>query len=97
VIKVNVKQRYATDAETGGFFRALCAEAGVPCQEYVHRADLPCGSTIGPITAGQLGARVVDVGNPMLSMHSARELAGAEDPALMVAAMRLFFDGAGSL
>jgi aspartyl aminopeptidase len=55
----------------------------VPVQHYAHRTDLPCGSTIGPIASTLLGIPTVDVGNPMLSMHSARELAGTRDPALM--------------
>ncbi len=94
VVKTNAKQRYATDAETGALFRRLCREADVPVQEYVHRADLPCGSTIGPITAAGLGVKVVDVGNPMLSMHSVREMGGSRDPAMMVQVLTLFLSGA---
>lgn len=91
VIKTNAQQRYATSGETAALFRELGRKAGVPIQEYAHRTDLPCGTTIGPITSSLLGIRTVDVGNPMLSMHSARELGGSEDPELMVAVMRLFF------
>jgi len=80
VIKVNSQQRYATDAETAGLFESLCIQAGVPFQTFVNRTDLRCGSTIGPISASRLGVRTVDVGNPMLSMHSIREMGGAEDP-----------------
>ncbi|RMG14238.1 MAG: M18 family aminopeptidase [Deltaproteobacteria bacterium] len=93
VVKTNANQRYATDAETGALFRRLCREADVPVQEYVHRADLPCGSTIGPITAAGLGVRVVDVGSPMLSMHSAREMGGSQDPAMMARVLSLFLSG----
>ncbi len=83
VIKVNAQQRYATSGPTAALFRALCAKAGVPVQHYAHRTDLPCGSTIGPIASSLLGIRTVDVGNPMLSMHSIREMCGAKDPEMM--------------
>lgn len=83
VIKTNAQQRYATTSATAALFADLCAAEGVPVQQYVARTDLPCGSTIGPITSTLLGIPTVDVGNPMLSMHSARELAGAADPDLM--------------
>ncbi|GMU08404.1 M18 family aminopeptidase [Corallococcus caeni] len=91
VIKTNVNQSYATDGESWAHFAALCKEAGVTPQHFVTRTDLGCGSTIGPITAGQLGIRTVDVGNPMLSMHSIRELAAASDVARMVAVLTRFF------
>ncbi len=83
VIKTNAQQRYATTAATATLFADLCTAEGVPVQQYVARTDLPCGSTIGPITSTLLGIPTVDVGNPMLSMHSARELGGAADPDLM--------------
>nr|WP_239522865.1 M18 family aminopeptidase [Geodermatophilus normandii] len=87
VVKVNANQAYATDAASGGWFVERCAEAGVPFQYFVSRADLPCGSTIGPLTATRLGLATVDVGAPMLAMHSCRELASALDVPLMVAAL----------
>jgi len=87
VLKVNANQAYATDARSGGWFTARCAEAGVPVQHFVTRADLPCGSTIGPLTATRLGISTVDVGAPMLAMHSRRELASVVDVPLMVAAL----------
>lgn len=90
VIKVNAQQRYATCARTAALFGELCQQEGVPVQHYAHRTDLPCGSTIGPITATLLGVRTVDVGNPMLSMHSARELGGARDPEMMARALGRF-------
>jgi aspartyl aminopeptidase len=93
VVKTNVNQRYATEGETAALFRSLCADTGVPCQEYVHRPDLACGSTIGPLSAARLGVRTVDVGNPMLSMHSARELGGSKDPELMQRVMLAFLSG----
>jgi len=83
VIKTNVQQRYATTAETAAMFTELCQAEDVPVQQYVVRTDLPCGSTIGPITSTLLGIPTVDVGNPMLGMHSAREMAGSRDPAMM--------------
>lgn len=92
VIKVNAQQRYATNAETAAWFAAACREVDVPVQYYAHRTDLPCGSTIGPITATSLGIPTVDVGNPMLSMHSARELGGTADPALMTRALQRYFE-----
>jgi aspartyl aminopeptidase len=91
VIKTNSQQRYATSGATAALFRDLCARAEVPVQHYAHRTDLPCGSTIGPIASTLLGIRTVDVGNPMLSMHSIRELAGARDPALMTRVLSAFY------
>ncbi|MEQ1629009.1 MAG: M18 family aminopeptidase, partial [Gallionella sp.] len=88
VIKNNANQRYTTNAETAARFMAFCETAGVPCQQYAHRADLGCGSTIGPIVAAQLGIASVDVGSPMWAMHSARESAGALDHAYMIEAMK---------
>lgn len=87
VIKQNVNTRYATDAVGASVFRGACAELGVPLQEYVHRSDLVCGSTIGSIAATRLACPTVDVGCAMLSMHSVREQCGAADGAWMEAAM----------
>lgn len=93
VIKTNVNQRYATDARSAAVFAAACEAAGTPSQWYAHRADIPCGSTIGPITAGRLGISVVDVGAPMLAMHSARELMAVEDADLLRRALTAFLAG----
>ena len=90
VIKLNANVRYATDAESSAVAQSACRSAGVPFQQYAHRSNLPCGSTIGPITASQLGMLVVDIGSPQLSMHSAREMAGASDPAYLTAALKAF-------
>ncbi len=90
VVKTNANVRYATDARTHARFVAACDAAGVPHQLYSHRGNLPCGSTIGPITAARLGMSVVDVGSPQLSMHSARELGGSDDPAMLTAALGTF-------
>jgi aspartyl aminopeptidase len=91
VLKVNAQQRYATSGRTAALFTELCRAAEVPLQHYAHRTDLPCGTTIGPITSTLLGIPTVDVGNPMLSMHSCRELAGAKDPEMMTRVLVRFF------
>jgi aspartyl aminopeptidase len=91
VLKVNAQQRYATSGGSAALFRDLCQRVEVPMQHYAHRTDLPCGSTIGPIASTLLGIRTVDVGNPMLSMHSVRELGGAKDPALMTRVLTAFY------
>ena len=93
VIKTNVQQRYATTPATAAMFAELCREEDVPVQHYAHRTDLACGSTIGPITSTLLGIPTVDVGNPMLSMHSAREMAGSRDPALMTRVLTRYLRG----
>ncbi len=90
VIKINANQRYASDAETEAMFQRVCEEADVPFQKWVSRTDLACGSTIGPISAAATGIRTVDVGNPMLSMHSVREMAGSQDAPHMLRAMTAF-------
>lgn len=90
VLKVQPNLRYATDGRTAAAFALACDQAGVPLQRYEHRADLPCGSTIGPMTAARTGIPTVDVGAPQLAMHSARELMGASDVAAYAAALRAF-------
>jgi aspartyl aminopeptidase len=91
VIKTNANQRYSTSAETAARFISLCNEAGVPFQQYVHRTDLGCGSTIGPILAANLGIPCVDVGSPMWAMHSIRESAGTLDHAYMISVLQAHF------
>lgn len=90
VIKINTNMRYATDAESEAAFQLACERAGVGVQKYFHRSNLACGSTIGPLTAARLGVRTVDVGCAQLSMHSIREMCGAQDPLLMARALRAF-------
>ncbi len=90
VLKVQPNLRYATDGRTAGVFELACRQAGVPLQRYEHRADLPCGSTIGPMTAARTGIPTVDVGAAQLAMHSARELMGADDVAAYSAALQAF-------
>ena len=89
-IKLNSNQRYATSSTTAAMFARACGAAGVPHQVFVSRNNMPCGSTIGPITATRLGIDTVDVGIPQLSMHSARELCGVDDPPALAAALREF-------
>ncbi|AGB25817.1 aspartyl aminopeptidase [Mycobacterium sp. JS623] len=90
VVKVQPNLRYATDGRTAAAFALACAQAGVPLQRYEHRADLPCGSTIGPMTSARTGIPTVDVGAPQLAMHSAREVMGAADVAAYSAALQAF-------
>jgi len=90
VLKVNQNLRYATDGRGTAAFAEACERAEVPLQRYVHRADLPCGSTIGPLSAARTGMLTVDVGAPQLAMHSARELMAAADVDLYVRALEAF-------
>ena len=91
VIKTNANQRYSTNADTAARFMTLCEKANVPFQQYAHRTDLGCGSTIGPIVAAQLGIASVDVGAPMWAMHSVRESAGVLDHSYMVAVLSALY------
>jgi aspartyl aminopeptidase len=79
VIKINRNQRYATNSVSSAKFQQCCAEVGVPIQKFVTRADMGCGSTIGPITATELGIETLDIGAPQWAMHSIRETAGTRD------------------
>ncbi|MER8183431.1 M18 family aminopeptidase [Kitasatospora sp. NPDC094015] len=93
ILKVNVNNRYATDAIGRAVFAAACEKAGVPWQSFVSNNAMPCGTTIGPITAARLGITTVDCGIAALSMHSARELCGADDPFLLASALKAFLEG----
>lgn len=93
VVKINANQRYASDAETIARWRRACRAAGVPNQDFVSNNAMPCGSTIGPITATRLGIPTVDVGVPLLSMHSARELAGVRDQLWFAEALEAYLIG----
>jgi aspartyl aminopeptidase len=92
-LKVNANQRYATSADTAAEFQRACEAAGVPWQVFVSRNNMPCGSTIGPLTATRLGIATADVGVPQLSMHSARELCGVDDPVHLSNALTSFLTG----
>lgn len=91
VIKTNANQRYSTNADTAARFIQLCELAKVPYQQYAHRTDLGCGSTIGPILASGLGVASVDVGNAMWAMHSIRESAGVLDHYYMIQVLKHHF------
>jgi len=93
ILKVNVNQRYATDSAGRAVFAAACERAGVPWQTFVSNNAMPCGTTIGPLTAARLGVATVDCGIAALSMHSARELCGADDPFLLASAIAAFLEG----
>lgn len=91
VVKLAASMSYASDGISAGIFRDLCTRAGVPCQDYVNRSDIKGGSTIGPITVGNLRIKTVDVGNPILSMHSIRELGGTADQAYITQVFNQFY------
>lgn len=91
VAKLNANQRYASTASGVALWEAICTQADIPHQSFVSRNDVPCGSTIGPITATRTGLRTVDVGVPMLSMHSAREMIHIADAWYLARAAATFF------
>lgn len=97
VIKINANQRYASNSETTGFYRMLAAQEDVPVQSFVVRTDMACGSTIGPITAGETGVRTLDIGVPTFGMHSIRELAGTTDAWNLCRVLRRFYNYRGRL
>lgn len=94
MLKINANQRYASDAHGAALWQRACEAAGVQTQEFVSNNTVPCGSTIGPITATRIGIRTVDVGVPLLSMHSARELAHVDDLHGLARAIGAFYAGA---
>ena len=94
LLKINAQQRYATDAAGAAIWARACTAAGVPSQNFVSNNAVPCGSTIGPITATRLGITTVDVGVPLLSMHSAREMCGVKDGPWLAQALHAYWQGA---
>lgn len=84
LVKSNAQQRYATSGSTAAWVEVIAQRHQIPVQYYVHRSDLPCGSTIGPITSTLLGVPTVDIGHPLVSMHSLREMAGTTDHYFMI-------------
>ncbi len=91
LLKVNGNQRYTSDAPSSARWRRICRAAGIPTQTFVSNNAVPCGSTVGPFVASDIGAESVDVGVPLLSMHSARELAGVADQEWFARALGVFF------
>lgn len=92
VIKMSASGSYSTDSKSSAIFQALCNEAKIPCQKFVNRSDVRGGSTIGPILAANLGISVIDMGAPVLAMHSIRELGAVKDNAYTIEAFTKFFD-----
>jgi aspartyl aminopeptidase len=90
LLKINAQQRYATDAVGAAVWARACRDAGVASQEFVSNNTIPCGSTIGPLTATRLGMTTVDVGPALWSMHSAREMCALSDLADLRAALAQF-------
>lgn len=90
VLKLNSQLRYATDAMGAAAFRLACEQAAVPCQDFVVRSDLPCGSTVGPVTSAGTGVTTVDFGAATISMHSVRELVSADDQRMYADALAAF-------
>ena len=79
VLKMNSNQSYATSGEGCAYFKNLCIDNGIPFQEYVNRSTVKGGRTIGPMLSAKCGIIAVDIGNPILAMHSIRELGGSDD------------------
>lgn len=91
VIKLNANHRYASTTDSTARFIALCDAAKVPYQKFLVRSDMPCGSTVGPIVAAQLGLDTVDIGNPIWAMHSIRETGGTLDHLYLIKVMEQYF------
>jgi aspartyl aminopeptidase len=90
IVKVSANVHYSTDSSTQATFLLAAEQAGVPVQYFVNKSGVRSGSTIGPMVAAGLAMPTVDVGNPALAMHSARELCGAEDSEMLIAALQAF-------
>jgi len=90
VIKVNHNQRYASNSRSAAIYRHISDELELPYQTFVVRSDMGCGSTIGPLTAANLGVTTLDIGVPQFAMHSIRETAGAKDGVTLYQVLRAF-------
>ena len=93
VLKVNAQKRYASDVYSNAQFKLLCEQNNIPYQAFVMRNDMPCGSTVGPAVSANLGIPTVDIGEPMLSMHSIREMTAVKDHQSMIQLLGAFFCG----
>ena len=93
VLKVNAQKRYASDVYSNAQFKLLCEQNNIPYQTFVMRNDMPCGSTVGPVVSASLGIPTVDIGEPMLSMHSIREMTAVKDHQSMIQLLGAFFCG----
>ena len=91
VIKYSANQKYTTDAVSGALFKSICEKAGVPCQVFFNRSDMPGGSTLGNISNSQVALNTVDIGLPQLAMHSCYETAGSKDTLYLAEAARVFY------
>lgn len=92
MIKFNAAQKYASDAMSAAVFAQICEKAGVPYQRFVNHSDVAGGSTLGNILAASLPMRGVDMGNPVLAMHSARETGSVADHEYCIKAFTQFYD-----
>lgn len=92
VIKIHANQKYTTDGESGAIFETICKMANVPVQKFVNRSDMAGGSTLGNVSTGKIDIRTVDIGNPMLGMHSVRELSGTIDHSYVTKAFETFYN-----
>jgi len=93
VLKSNANVKYATDALSIAKFKQWCNATSTPFQDFCSSNDMGCGSTIGPMTASNLGIPTIDIGNPMLSMHSIREMAGTKDHDMIITVFNTFYKG----
>jgi aspartyl aminopeptidase len=92
VIKMSASGSYSTDSYSSAIFQEICAEEKIPCQKFVNRSDVKGGTTIGPMSAADLGIPVIDMGAPVLGMHSIRELAAVKDNAYTIKAFTKFYN-----
>jgi aspartyl aminopeptidase len=90
-VKVNANQRYASNSTTQALLRDIGERHTIPLQHFVARNDMGCGSTIGPLTASEVGVKTVDIGAPTFAMHSIRELAGVQDVNYLTRLLHAFY------
>ena len=91
MLKTNSQKRYASDVFSNAQFKMLCKQSNIPYQTFVMRNDMPCGSTVGPTVSSMLGIPTVDIGEPMLSMHSIREMTAVSDHESMIKLVSAFY------